>query len=320
MSPSKLIASLIALACAAAVCVHYGLRYERAGDAASRNALSGLAPVRSTLNSGPEPLLGAYIPGMPDSTASLTRFEKSTGTKEHIAVYYSSWGEPFKSGFARTVRAMGAVPLVQIDPGKLAVSDIADGGQDDYLISYAQAVRAYSQPVILSFGREFNGDWYRWGYEHTSPATFVAAWRHIVTVFRRQGAYNVVWLWTADVLIGSRTADPKAWWPGSSYVTWVGVDGYYRNAGDTFAHLFNATLSDIRAITDDPVLVAETAIAADADRIAQIPNLFQTVKADKLVGFVWFDTNGTDDWVIDNDPSALAAFGAAARRYDYQGG
>ena len=45
-----------------------------------------------------------------------------------------------------------------------------------------------------------NGTWYSWGYQHTSPAAFVAAWRHIVTVFRAVGAWNVTWLWTVNVI------------------------------------------------------------------------------------------------------------------------
>ena len=28
----------------------------------------------------------------------------------------------------------------------------------------------------------------------------MAAWRHIVTVFRQQGADNVTWLWTVNII------------------------------------------------------------------------------------------------------------------------
>ena len=65
---------------------------------------------------------------------------------------------------------------------------IAAGKYDGYLSSYAEAVKAYRHPVILSFGHEMNGSWYPWGYQGTSPPTFVAAWRHIVKLFRALGA------------------------------------------------------------------------------------------------------------------------------------
>jgi hypothetical protein len=57
----------------------------------------------------------------------------------------------------------------------------------------------------------------------------------------------------------------------------------------TFAGLSDTTLTETRAVTHDPLLVAETAVAADADRLTQISDLFKNVKVDGLVGFVWFD-------------------------------
>lgn len=158
-----------------------------------------------------------------------------------------------------------------------------------------------------------NGDWYSWGYRHTSAAEFVAAWRHVVTVFKEQGAGNVTWLWTVNSLAGggTRIVNPDAWWPGSQYVTWVGIDGYYYRADETFATLFGPTVTDIRAVTRDPILIAETGAAPQADPIAKIADLFAGVRADHMLGLVWFDAKGNEDWRIDT-PAAFAAFGRAA--------
>ncbi len=79
---------------------------------------------------------------------------------------------------------------MQIDPTGISIAAIASGHYDSYLSSYAEAVRAYRHPVILSFGHEMNGYWYSWGYLHTPPAAFVAAWRHIVTLFRALGEHG----------------------------------------------------------------------------------------------------------------------------------
>ena len=86
----------------------------------------------------------------------------------------------------------------------VSIAGIAAGRYDGYLSAYAEAVRAYRHPVILSFGHEMNGWWSTWGYTHTSPATFVAAWRHIVTLFRDLGAGNVTWLWTVNIINDAR--------------------------------------------------------------------------------------------------------------------
>jgi beta-mannanase len=144
-------------------------------------------------------------------------------------VYYSGWLEPFQASFATTVRKHGAVPLVQLDPTNISLAAITSGQYDAYLISYARAVRAHRDPVILSFGHEMNGTWFSWGWRHESPSVFVTAWRHIVTLFRAQGTRNVTWLWTINIVKtkNGRIPGPASWWPGSSYVTWVGIDGYY---------------------------------------------------------------------------------------------
>jgi beta-mannanase len=142
-----------------------------------------------------------------------------------------------------------------MEPKGINLAAIASGKYDGYLSAYAKAVRAYHHPVILSFGHEMNGDWYSWGYRHTSPAVFVAAWRHVVALFRSRAARNVTWLWTVSTFNkNSGVPSPAAWWPGSSYVTWVGIDGYYSKQSAIFASLFGPTIVAVRTLTRDPIL------------------------------------------------------------------
>ena len=98
--------------------------------------------------------------------------------------------------FAESMHRHGVIPFVQIDPTLASVSAIASGIYDDYLRSYADSVRDFGHAVVIGFGHEMNATWYSWGYGRTPPSAFVAAWRHIVTLFRDQGADNVTWLWT----------------------------------------------------------------------------------------------------------------------------
>jgi mannan endo-1,4-beta-mannosidase len=265
----------------------------------------------------PHGYLGVYVPGMPTSAAGLTAFGSETGTRPNVAVYYSGWLEPFRTHFAQEVTARGAVPLVQIDPEGISLAAITHGRYDSYLTSYAQAVRSLGHPVVISFGHEMNGGWYSWGKGETSPADFVAAWRHIVDLFRSWGAFNVTWLWTVNSLAGGpgQAAAPAAWWPGASYVNWVGIDGYYYYPRETFGTVFGSTISVIRHFTDDPVLIPETGIAPTADQAGIIPQLFAGALSAGVLGVVYFDAKGYRDWVLDGDPTALAAFGKAAHRF-----
>jgi hypothetical protein len=230
-------------------------------------------------------------------------------------VYYSGWLEPFQVSFAQNAARDGSVPLVQIDPDGVSVGAIASGRYDSYLTAYALSVQAYREPVILSFGHEMNGYWYSWGYQHTSPAVFVAAWRHIVTLFRQLGAQNVTWLWTVNTIHDRASVpSPGPWWPGSSYVTWVGIDGYYYQSSAMFASLFGPTIAAVRTLTGRPILIAETAAAPAAGQPAKIADLFAGIRLYGLLGFVWFDSSHVKDWRL-SGRAAISAFRQGARTY-----
>ena len=275
------------------------------------------APQQAGRPAPPESYLGVYAAGVPGSYAGVTAFTAATGVRPNVVVYYSGWlREPFKVSFAAAAARHDAVPLVQIDPTDVSLAAIASGHYDSYLRSYAAAVKAFGTRVILSFGHEMNGHWYSWGYRHTSRAVFVAAWRHIVTVFRAVGARHVTWLWTVNISGRHHNIpSPARWWPGNSYVSWVGIDGYYYKPSWTFASLFGPTIEAVRALTIDPVLIAETSVQPIAGKPAKIADLFAGVRAYGLLGFVWFNAKGDQDWSL-SGTAAVGAFrrGAAAYR------
>jgi Glycosyl hydrolase family 26 len=259
--------------------------------------------------------LGVYEKDAPSSYAGIDQFAQATGRQPNLVCYYSGWGKPFQAGFATAAAKHGAVPLVQINPGGVSLTAIASGRYDAYLRSYAAAVRSYHRPVILSFGHEMNGWWYSWGYLHSSPAAFVAAWRHIVTLFRTQGAGNVTWLWTINIIAPrGKIPAPAPWWPGGAYVTWVGIDGYYYRRSWSFAPLFGPTIKAVRALTRAPILIAETSAAPTAGKPAKITDLFAGIRAYGLLGFVWFNADTGIDWRLDSS-AAIAVFRRGARTF-----
>jgi mannan endo-1,4-beta-mannosidase len=276
--------------------------------------------IPGTLPHAPMSYIGVYANQVPGSFAGVTAFTKSTGADPDIAMYYSGWYQPFEKNFASAAAGHGAVTLVQIEPRKISLAAIAAGKYDGYLTSYAAAVKSFGHPVILSFGHEMNGSWYSWGHTRSSAQSFVAAWRHIVTVFRLLGAKNVTWLWTVNIINLRRGANfipsPAAWWPGKSYVTWVGIDGYYRKPTWSFAPLFGPTIAAVRKFTRDPILIGETGATTLAGKPAKITNLFAGIRAYGLLGFVWYDVIAGSDWRIDGDPAALAAFHRGTKFYN----
>ena len=220
----------------------------------------------------------------------MNEFAKAIGRKPNLVGYYSGWNEPFQSGFAETAAQHGAATIVQIDPAGIPLAKVASGAYDSYLARFATAVAAFGHPVVISFGREMNGFWYSWGYHHTPPAVFVAAWRHIVTLFRQHGATNVKWLWQVNSK-SPQTGPVRDWWPGAQYVNWVGVSGYYVVPTDTFSYIFNPVVADVRQFTHDPVLIAETGVRPSSGQQRGIRDLFSGLRSQGYLGLAWFDEN-----------------------------
>jgi hypothetical protein len=263
-----------------------------------------------TLRQGSDFYLGVYAAGAPPRYGPVVQFAKAAGKQPNLVGYFSSWQEPFSLAFATTLHDRGVVPLVQIDPTDTSLAAIAAGRWDGYLSSFAARVRAFGHAIVIGFGHEMNAPWYSWGYGHVRPAVFVAAWRHVFDLFRAEGATNVTWLWTIQA-DGPGTGPVASWWPGSAYVDWVGIDGFYARRSDTFATVFGPTIAQVRQITSKPTLVSETAVSQQPEQPAQIRDLFHSILVYRLLGLVWFNEapRGTQqDWRIQDNPAAEIAF------------
>jgi mannan endo-1,4-beta-mannosidase len=270
------------------------------------------AQARASLSPSLASYLGVYEDGSPPDFAPVAGFTRTVSRQPNLVGYFSGWAQPFASSFAEKLHDHGIIPFVQIDPTYASVPAIAAGEYDDYLRTYAASVRAFGHAVVLGFGHEMNAPWYSWGYGHVRPAVFVAAWRHIVSVFRSAGAGNVTWLWTINQ-DRPGTGPIASWWPGAKYVTWVGIDGYYFRPSDTFASVFGTTIQQVRTLTSKPILLSETAVGPDAGQFTKISDLFSGMRRYRTLGLVWFDKVQHDgiyhqDWRIENDPQADAAF------------
>jgi mannan endo-1,4-beta-mannosidase len=272
----------------------------------TRPLVGGFLPSR--LNS----YLGVYESGPPHTYQPITDFARAAGRHPNLVGYYSGWNVPFARSFAETARQHGAVTILQMDPTYASIPAIVRGDYDHYLRTFAASVRDFGHPVVIGFGHEMNADWYSWGYGHVPAPTFVAAWRHIVSLFRSQGAQNATWLWTINQDL-STTGPIASWWPGAQYVTWVGIDGYYYRPSSTFETVFGETIAHVRAFTRKPVLLSEAGVGPLAGQSVKIQNLFAGMRQFQTLGLVWFDIAQHQgiyhqDWRIEDSRAAIRAF------------
>jgi hypothetical protein len=114
-------------------------------------------------------------------------------------------------------------------------ADIVSGKYDPQLHVWAKAAAAWAHPFFLRFDHEMNGNWSNLPYTllaFADPAGYVAAWRHVVDLFRSDGATNVTWVWCINSVTppgtGKSTDADKltSLYPGDGYVDWTGFDAY----------------------------------------------------------------------------------------------
>jgi mannan endo-1,4-beta-mannosidase len=147
-------------------------------------------------------------------------------------------------------------------------SDIARGWQDTYIHRFARSLARFDGIVYLRYAHEMNGFWYPWSHD---PANYRRAWRHVVTIFRRAGANNVRFVWSANPSLyvprRSWLEHLRKYWPGRQYVDFVGSTminfGGHKNYGIA---RFEPRLRALHRTYRKPVLITE-ANTAYAERV-----------------------------------------------------
>lgn len=246
----------------------------------------------------------------------LPRSVVQLGRRPNLVEVYRTFGEPLSAAHARQIMAYGALPLIQLNPYKTSLAAIAAGRYDGYLRGYAAGIRHLGHRVAISFAAEANGSWWPWGCRHAPSATFVAAWRHMHDVMSPASGNSIIWVW--DVNKEPNGGCPlAARWPGARYVTWAGLDAYWRNPGDTFATALAPTIVKIRMLTDKPVLITETGVPMVAAAPGFVRSLFAGAEnTPGVIGVTWFDYQSVHgDYQLEDDPAALAVFRREARSY-----
>jgi hypothetical protein len=161
-------------------------------------------------------------------------------------VYFSdNWfeGISFPSAAVEAIRKQGAMPFIRLMPrsswedraadARYPLDRIARGDFDADLRRWAHAARETRLPMLLDFAPEMNGNWFPWsgmynGGERSGPQTYRAAYRHVINLFRSQGADNVGFAFHANWRSDPRADwnDIAAYYPGDDYIDWLGVSAY----------------------------------------------------------------------------------------------
>ncbi|MHB8990475.1 MAG: glycoside hydrolase family 26 protein [Chloroflexota bacterium] len=251
---------------------------------------------------------GAWVGDRVNVPGDVGRFEEAIGKRLAIVHRYSDnpphRGQRFDSAWADSVREAGSIPMLSWQPGfgygTRSLSQVAQGERDDYMVPWADQLRDWGHPIFLRMMWEQNSSWFGWrAYQEPQSSEFVAAWRHVVDVFRARGASNVTFVWSPHVS-GNGASEIMPTYPGDDYVDWVALDGYpFRGGRGDFAETFGPDYDLLASSLDKPIMIAETSLDSWSDETKaewirdilgnQIPNRFPRVKA-----LVWFEEKNTD--------------------------
>ncbi len=267
------------------------------------------------------------------SMNGISEFAKQIGVQPSMAMFYSGWGgQPaFNSTPFNNIHKVGMMPMLDWEPwnylapsavsvgqfnqSQFSETSLMSGTYRQFIKSWALGIKSLGYPVALDFAHEMNGNWYPWAasVNGNSPANFVALWRYVHDIFTEVGANNVIWVWSPNVNYpGSTPLDSL--WPGSNYVNWAGVVGYFWGSSNpsppSFSSIFGATLTQIQSITSKPILITETSGSnSSGQKVQWISSFFRGLVAHpQIIGFNWFNIKKRHNWTVDSTPGSLAAF------------
>lgn len=251
---------------------------------------------------------------------ALVAREREIGRTYAIDHQYYRWDSPIPTAHEAWTADAGRIPFVSWNARKnngtvTTWAHIASGAEDAWIAARADAFRAFGRPVYLSFHHEPENDVPMFG----QPSDYVAAFRHIVDVFRARGATNVTFVWTMMAWWfedGGRVA--SQFYPGDGYVDVVAADGYNWYPGKTgsrwrsFQDVMRSAYTFASA-RGKPFMAAEYGVQEDPAVPGRKADWFRDILRvidawPSLIALVYFDSDKIYPWMPDTSPSALSGY------------
>lgn len=144
--------------------------------------------------------------------------------------------------------------MITVAAGNASWRSVANAGPGSTLynqiVHWAQTIKARGGHIMLAYNHEPEASA---GGQHGTAADFIAAWRHVVTIFRNQGVKNVEWTWQMTAwAFRTNPSSPQyaaKWYPGDAWVDNVGADAYNWNTCGVGSGKYNEL-----KVLGDPVL------------------------------------------------------------------
>ena len=243
--------------------------------------------------------------------------EETLGRKEDVDHIYQGWTSEFPGWREQWDNLNGRVPFVSW--AKASTAAINSGRYDGLIRQRAADVKAAGFPILLEWFWEMDGA--RNHHWAGSPASFIAAWKRIHTIFARAGVTNVSWVWCANAW-GYVTGDAQRYYPGDAYVDWICADGYNwapGRRGDewrSFQYIFQS-FYDWGSGRGKPLMIGEFGVQErkSGEKAQWLKDAADTLKTKftAIKAVVYFDVKKRYNWRLETSSSARNAFRALAK-------
>lgn len=273
------------------------------------------------------PSKGVYLSAFPDfggsedkvSAKRITAFKKLTGQKIVWASFSDNWGKSkiaFPSKAVKILHNQGIIPYIRLmpratleenykGPDKVYSLDRIIKGDFDYqLRKYAQTAKKTNIPIMIDFAPEMNGNWFPWSgvkngggiknkygnpYLADGPEKYRDAYRHIINIFRQEGATKVTWVFHVDAYSTPEKSwnNYNAYYPGDNYIDWIGVSSYGAQTNSEYWETFTQVMNHayprlIKVSKTKPLAVLEFGVTERGNKkVKWITNALKAVKNKK---------------------------------------
>ena len=223
-----------------------------------------------------------------------------------------------------------------------SLQNIIDGRFDDDFRIWANESKKDNIPLLIDFGVEMTGNWMPWSGVYNGagttttygdldypdgPERFRDAYRHIIDIFKEEGANHITWFFHPDI---QRIPDvewnsAKYYYPGDDYIDWIGLSIYGALHATDKMKVFSDSLQKgypyILELSDaKPIALLEFGVAdgeKDESKKAWLEDAFSSILDNPYLEFkaisYWHETWRNDDGTysklkIDSSPESLQTF------------
>ncbi len=191
-------------------------------------AAAGMAAAPRAQAGSITPSSGVYLGAFANETGGIATLEADIGRHLALDRTYMPWTFTHWAQRIAPDVAAGRMPeLAWSAAPTTTAAAIASGSQDTLITAAARALRDTGAEVMLVPWYEFDQPR---GHRRFigGPKKVIAAWRHMVGLFRAAGATNVHFVWTPMAYdFGAHAkVDARTFYPGNAYVHWIGADAY----------------------------------------------------------------------------------------------